>query len=83
MKPEELESANTPAYPSGHAFQSRILAMALAEKYPQHEKRFRGLANEIAENRVIAGVHFPSDSIAGKVLADELYDKLDTDKLKV
>ena len=83
MIPEELETAATPAYPSGHAFQSHIIAMVLSKKYPQYEERFFGLADEITNNRVTAGVHFHSDSKAGIMLAQEVFDKLDMDKLDI
>tara|TARA_R100000988_G_C4006826_1_gene173289 strand:- start:561 stop:2171 length:1611 start_codon:yes stop_codon:yes gene_type:complete len=82
MVPEELKTSKTPSYPSGHAFQSHIIAKALSEKYPEYKDRLLKLAEEITENRVIAGVHFPSDSKAGILLAEKVYDKLDLDKLE-
>ena len=83
MVPEDLKTSKTPAYPSGHAFQSHIIAMALSKKYPEYEERFFDLADEITKNRVTAGVHFHSDSKAGIMLAEELFDKLDMDKLDI
>ena len=35
------------------------------------------LVTKITKNRVTAGVHFHSDSKAGIMLAEELFDKLD------
>jgi len=83
MIPEDLKTDKTPAYPSGHAFQSHIMAMALSKKYPEYEERFFNLADEVTKNRVTAGVHFPSDSKAGIMLAEEVFDKLDMDKLDI
>jgi len=81
MTPEDLKTSNTPSYPSGHAFQAHLIAKVLSKKFPDYEKRFMSLANEIASNRVTAGVHFPSDSEAGILLADKVYEKLNMDKL--
>jgi len=83
MVPEDLKTSKTPSYPSGHAFQSHIIAMVLTKKYPEYEERFFDLADEITTNRVTAGVHFHSDSKAGIMLAEELFDKLDMDKLDI
>jgi len=83
ISPKDLPMARTPSYPSGHACQAKLIAMILSKKYPQYEKRFMSLSKEIAQNRVIAGVHFPSDSKAGWFLADEIYDKLNIDKLDI
>ena len=83
MVPEKLKTSHTPAYPSGHAFQSHIIAMVLSEKYPEDKDVFFELAKEITDNRVTAGVHYPSDSAAGIELAKILYDKLDLDKIDI
>jgi hypothetical protein len=34
------------------------------------------LAKRIARNREIAGLHYPSDSVAGESVAQQLFDKL-------
>ncbi|MCY4524250.1 MAG: phosphatase PAP2 family protein [Halobacteriovoraceae bacterium] len=65
-----------PAYPSGHATEAYILALVLSEIDPNKKKSFKNSAFEIAENRVYAGVHYPSDSAAGKILAEKIFDLL-------
>jgi acid phosphatase (class A) len=60
------------SYPSGHTSIARVLAYALSKKYPERKLQFFKRANEISKNRMIGGVHFPSDVVAGKKLADYL-----------
>ncbi|MDJ0629346.1 MAG: phosphatase PAP2 family protein [Rhodobacter sp.] len=73
------------SYPSGHATEARTLALVLIEllqaawKLPSHNANFQRWsqqitrhAERIAHNRVIAGVHYPCDSIAGFQVADAL-----------
>lgn len=64
------------AYPSGHATMSRLFALILGDLVPQRRKEFLARADEAALNRVIAGVHHPSDIEAGRLLANELYRNL-------
>ncbi len=61
------------AYPSGHAAISRVFALLLSDLVPAKKDVFMAKADEAALNRVIAGVHHPSDIEAGKRLADALY----------
>ena len=51
----------TPAYPAGHAFQAYLIAEHLGSKYPVHYFNFQRIAHRIAEARVKAGLHYPSD----------------------
>ncbi len=67
------ESAQTPAYPSGHATQSMFLSLYYADRNPQHENAIMTLANQVAESRIVSGLHYPSDNEAGKELARYLY----------
>jgi len=64
------------AYPSGHATISRLFALILGDLVPSRKKEFLTRADEAALNRVIAGVHHPTDIEAGKILADVLYKNL-------
>lgn len=61
------------SYPSGHAAISRLFALILADLVPSGKKEFLARADEAALDRVIGGVHHPSDIEAGKKLADRLY----------
>ena len=66
-------SGDTPAYPSGHTTQSRVLAHWLSDKMPEHRRKFMALAEEIGLSRIEGGVHYPTDHEAGKQLADTLW----------
>lgn len=61
-----------PAYPSGHATQSRFCAEVLSNYYPQFRECFEKASEEISVNREIAGLHYRSDTIAGYKLAKYL-----------
>jgi acid phosphatase (class A) len=67
------------AYPSGHATISRFLGRILAEKFPERAQAIMDRAGEIAKNRVLGGVHFPSDIEAGIKLGDTLFETLTFD----
>jgi acid phosphatase (class A) len=53
-----------PAYPSGHGVQSMLLAEMVAEIAPPLKGSVDAIAKRVTENRVIAGVHYPSDGRA-------------------
>lgn len=64
-----------PSYPSGHATQSMLMALILEEVIPTPQRGLakpllEGMAGRIARNREIGGLHYPSDSKAGFVLAE-------------
>ena len=69
-----MDSMNTPSYPSGHATQGYLLGMIYSERYPQHRKEFMKLGEDIAESRIIGKAHFPSDKKAGIELAEKLFE---------
>lgn len=57
------------AYPSGHTACSRVAANILTELYPKKRKALNQRAYEIAQHRVIAGMHYPHDLTGGRQLA--------------
>jgi membrane-associated phospholipid phosphatase len=66
------------SFPSGHSTQAFMLARLLSFMLPagayfdsMREQLYRQAAR-IATNRVIAGVHFPIDSIAGRLLGHSI-----------
>eukprot|EP01050_Picozoa_sp_SAG11_P000582 SAG11_NODE_19_length_25345_cov_5.090628_23_plen_1027_part_01 len=74
LNPTKLKSASTPSYPSGHATSGRFIARYLADLFPDYHDELLKLGDEIGEGRLMAKVHYPSDSAFGKVLGDELYN---------
>ncbi len=58
------------SYPSGHATRAMFIAKLLSEVFPGREKELNAYAYRIAYSRVFAGVHFPSDVLAGLKLGE-------------
>ncbi|MBA4137350.1 MAG: hypothetical protein C0518_08560 [Opitutus sp.] len=60
------------AYPSGHATQAFVWAVLLGEAFPEKRAALRARAETVAWSRVIGGVHYPSDIVAGRMLGEKL-----------
>jgi membrane-associated phospholipid phosphatase len=56
---------NHPSYPAAHAALSVAQAAMLAYLFPRDAAFFRSLAEEAAESRIWAGIHYRSDKISG------------------
>lgn len=67
------------AYPSGHATQAFLRAFLLSRLDPKNSRAYVQSAERIARNREIAGLHYPSDSAAGRKLAAQLFAQLTRD----
>lgn len=59
-------------YPSGTAIQAFAWAELLAEILPERRDQLVARAHRAAWGRVIGGVHYPSDLVAGRLLAAPL-----------
>ncbi len=66
----------TSSYPSGHATRGLLFATILAELAPDCRASLLLRGQEIGWDRVVAGVHFPSDISAGRTLARALTQAL-------
>jgi hypothetical protein len=64
------DSAYNPAYPSGHAIQGYYLAKILARKFPAKTQAIMEIATKIANIRIMAGLHYPSDRDFGWWVVD-------------
>jgi membrane-associated phospholipid phosphatase len=67
------------SYPSGHSTQAHLFALCATEILPVTpgiSVVLTKLADRIARNREIAGLHYPSDSAAGSDLASKLFSIL-------
>ena len=73
ITPAPTLTGRTPAYPSGHAAQSRFLARYIGHRFPDYADGAMKLADMIADSRIEGGVHYPSDNKAGQELADLLF----------
>ena len=71
---ENLQSASTPSYPSGHAAQGRFIGRYLSDLYPEYGNELMKIGDDIAYSRNMAKVHYPSDSEFGKLIGDEMYE---------
>jgi len=58
------------SFPSGHSLQSWLMSLFLQEVLPDYKKELYWLATRVAFNRERAGVHYPSDTAAGKFIAE-------------
>jgi len=61
LYPFRSVTADSPSYPSGHAFQSCVYLQVLGNKYPNHFKLLHELCNDIVWSRMYLGLHFASD----------------------
>lgn len=66
------EPEATPSYPSGHATRGILLATILSEIAPEQKTALMERGREIGWDRVIAGIHYPSDVFAGRTLGNAL-----------
>ena len=70
-----LKTAETPAYPSGHATEGRFISLYLADRVPfEHKGNIKKIGDDIGHSRQIGGVHYPTDTEFGHQLAGALYN---------
>ena len=89
-RPSQLETKLDPpisvpahySYPSGHSTQAFVIALALSDLFDKQSSigiRAKKEAYEVAVNREWAGVHYESDSIAGRMMAEKIWAKAKSD----
>jgi acid phosphatase (class A) len=64
------------SYPSGHSTAGNLFAIVLANMIPEKSSELYARGWVFAENRVIGGVHYPSDIQAGRISAGIIADRL-------
>jgi acid phosphatase (class A) len=60
------------SYPSAHSTESMVMALVLADLFPEHRDAILGVARNIGWHRVEYGRHYPTDIYAGRVLAQAI-----------
>jgi hypothetical protein len=61
------------AFPAGHALEAHVTARVLSELCRASDQQrilLRALADRVAENRIVAGVHYPVDCCFGRLIGD-------------
>lgn len=71
-----IEMESTPSFPSGHMTRATVWAHILAEIFPESKDDLFVRAKTIGDDRVLGGVHFPSDIEAGRQIGDAVFEKL-------
>jgi acid phosphatase (class A) len=71
-----VEKEKTFSYPSGHSTRSMVIAMTLAQIFPDHADALIARAKLVGDDREAAGEHFPSDVEAGRTLAKAIFDQM-------
>ena len=66
------------SYPSGHSLQAFVRAGVLAEIFPEHREALLARAHRAAWARILGGVHYPTDDVAGRLLAEATLQRLKT-----
>jgi len=67
-------------YPSGHAAISEMYALILSDLVPEKKEIFEKIAKQASLNRLIWGVHHPSDVEAGRLIAQKAYEQMKLNK---
>jgi len=74
-----IDPPDTPSYPSGHALQAELIARCLGAAWPDVRQRqvlLTDLPTRIAENRIIAGLHYPLDATGAVAAAAATFNLL-------
>lgn len=64
------------SYPSGHSTLAVLYALVLADIFSDKADHLKIRADQIAQDRVLGGVHHPSDITAGKKFGQILYNEM-------
>jgi acid phosphatase (class A) len=64
------------SYPSGHSTESMVLALVLADLFPDRHDAIIAKARSIGWHRVQTARHYPTDIYAGRVLAQAIVGEM-------
>jgi acid phosphatase (class A) len=75
-----VKREGSPSYPSSHGARGILAARVLAELAPARRDALLEIGRRLGYDRVVAGVHFPSDVLAGQRLGESLADTMLADR---
>lgn len=73
-----VELSKSGAYPSGHATLGTLMGIVLSEMIPEKRAAIMARAKDYAHNRLVAGIHFPSDIEAGRIAGTVIAEAIGT-----
>lgn len=78
VDPSLAQGGPTPgfSYPSGHSTEGMTCALVLAEIFPEKRDALLAIGRNIGWHRVILAKHYPTDVVAGRVLAQAIVREL-------
>jgi acid phosphatase (class A) len=71
-----VEEPKSFSYPSGHSMRAFVWAAVLSELFPDQKVALFQRAHDFAWARVVGGVHFPTDTVGGRILAGAIVERL-------
>ena len=79
-----IERPHNTSYPSGHSTRSMMCAVLLTELLPDHAADWEQQAALVRWSRQVGSAHYPSDTIAGKILGEAIgREMLKSPKLQI
>jgi len=67
------EKTATTSFPSGHTMVGTLEALALTQIVPERSAEVLHRLDQYGQNRVVCGVHYPSDVAASRIVATSLF----------
>ena len=67
------EKTSSESFPSGHAMVGTLEALALTQIVPERSPQILDRLNQYTQNRIVCGVHYPSDVAASRIVATSLF----------
>lgn len=64
--------AKHPAYPSGHALDSFVMEHVMSQLRPDMKNQISSFCKNMRESRLNLGLHYPSDNVMSKLIANEI-----------
>jgi acid phosphatase (class A) len=78
LSPVCVTKTKDDSYPSGHTIAGYLAALALVEMVPEKRDAILARADEYAHNRLVCGVHYPTDIEASKMVAYATHAMMDS-----
>lgn len=76
IQPVVSKPGDAGSYPSGHSFGIAVPEFILSEAFPQHAEALDANVRKVMWGRIVGGVHFPSDTEAGRLLGQATVKEL-------